>query len=118
MLHKTSKIALMALISLSFSANIFADTFVQVAPKKKPMPISPLTPFDKALQKEIAKYPKDTAFYIDGRTGKIISATKPPKIKSQPPKIHPKPNTPAPKSPKAPKPIPYEMQEERIELLQ
>ena len=93
---------------------MFADTFVSPTsnPTQRYAPITPLTPFDEALRREMQKYPKDSAFYVDGRTGKIISVNKLPKVKSNPAQ---KPSTykPAPRQPK----MPYEMQEERIDLL-
>ncbi|WP_299547522.1 hypothetical protein [uncultured Helicobacter sp.] len=106
-----------SIIVLSLSANtLCADTFVILKSPKKHAPISPLTPFDEALKREMQKYPKDSAFFVDGRTGKILSVNKLPKRVQKPLinssyKTAPKPKKPAPK-------IPYEMQEERIELLQ
>lgn len=112
------KIFTAGILSLSITA-LYADNFVSPKPPKKHASISPLTPFDEALKREMQKYPKDSAFFIDGRTGKIISVNKLPKKLSKP-ALKPAPKHPhkvAPKPKKAPK-IPYEMQEERIELLQ
>ena len=103
-----------SILAFGIGTSAFADTFV--SPSSKPTqryaPITPLTPFDEALRREMQKYPKDSAFYVDGRTGKIISVNKLPKVKSTPAQ---KPSTykPAPRQPK----MPYEIQEERIDLL-
>lgn len=104
------------ILALSLAGNtLYADTFVSSnppSPQKKYVPITPLTPFDEALRKEMQKYPRDSAFFVDGRTGKILSVNRLPK---ESPRLAPKPTyEPTPKP--APK-IPYEMQEERIDLL-
>ncbi|MDA3967328.1 MULTISPECIES: hypothetical protein [Helicobacter] len=93
-----------------FSALLFADNFIQTTPKTPDMKVSPLTPEDKSFKTELSKYPKGTAFFIDGKTGRIIKTTKQalPSYKQQTKK--PKPAT-------KPKKIPYEMQEERIQLM-
>lgn len=103
-----------SILTFSLSTNIFADTFVSPTsnPTQRYAPITPLTPFDEALRREMQKYPKDSAFYVDGRTGKIISVTKLPKVKSAPAKYQ-STYKPTPKQPKTP----YKMQEERIDLL-
>ena len=95
-----------SILAFGIGTSAFADTFV--SPSSKPTqryaPITPLTPFDEALRREMQKYPKDSAFYVDGRTGKIISVNKLPKVKSTPAQ---KPSTykPAPRQRK----MPYEM---------
>ncbi|MBX7490331.1 hypothetical protein [Helicobacter turcicus] len=105
-----------SILALSLIGNtLYADTFVSPnppSPPKKQVSVTPLTPFDEALKREMQKYPKDSAFFVDGRTGKIISVNRLPK---ESPKLAPKPtHNPTPKP--TPK-IPYKMQEERIELL-
>lgn len=116
---------------LALSGNaLYADTFVYLNPPvKKSVVISSLTPFDEALHKEMQKYPRDSAFFVDGKTGKILSVNQLPSKQSlasspekQPPKTKPTASTkaqkPISKFQSATSVIPYEMQEERIELLQ
>ena len=96
-----------------FGTLLFADNFVQIKPKKPDFKVSPLTPEDKKFKTELSKYPKGTAFFIDGKTGKIIKTTKQalPTYKQQntkKQKLAPKPKSQA---------IPYEMKEERIQLM-
>ncbi|MDD6055350.1 MAG: hypothetical protein SOW25_03090 [Helicobacter sp.] len=108
-----SKLLLASFIAFSFFNSAIADNFVQTSSAKKIAKISPLTPFDEALKKEMQKYPKDSAFFVDGRTGKIISVNKLPKNLKQS-----QSSTPQVKQPKSAETIPYKMQEERIYLLQ
>ncbi|MCH5322359.1 MAG: hypothetical protein J1E31_02095 [Helicobacter sp.] len=122
MKKKSIKLLLCALISSS--SYVLADTFIENRPNKSytntKIGVTPLTPFDEAFQREIAKYPKDTTFFVDGRTGKILSTNQTPKVPNQspnPPGEPPRnsayvPNSPAPAYPT------YQMQETRIELLQ
>ncbi|TLD85356.1 hypothetical protein LS70_002085 [Helicobacter sp. MIT 11-5569] len=102
------------------NSTLYADIFVTPKPSENKSytytVVSPLTPFDETLKREMEKYPKDSAFFVDGRTGKIISVAKPPKTRPTTEsqyKATPE-NLPAPIRNAAP----YEMQEERIELLQ
>ncbi|MCI5968434.1 hypothetical protein [Helicobacter sp.] len=109
------------LIASLASTILYADNFVQTLPKaSKNKLVSLLTPFDEALKREMQKYPKDSAFFVDGRTGKIISVNRLPKTPSKlAPKQTQKVKTKAMNPTTKPNPkIPYEMQEERIELLQ
>lgn len=118
--------AIGALILISNA--LYADTFVHLnLPIKKSVAISPLTPFDEALHKEMQKYPKNSAFFVDGKTGKILSVNQLPSKQSlasipkqQPSKTNPtaRAKKPISKFQAATGVIPYEMQEERIELLQ
>ncbi len=106
---------------------LYADTFVSVNPQKRlsnsitKYQLSPLTPFDEALKNEMQKYPKDSAFFVDGRTGKILSVkplanskrqAHPAQTRQAPQRQNPTPNINGTRLP------PYQMQEEYIELLQ
>lgn len=110
---------LTALLSLSY-----ADNYVQLSPK------TPMNALDSTLLELSKNQNASTAYYIDARTGKVMPIpaprfTKPPK--SLPPKATSKPTMKPTMSQitikkeekkREMKPaIPYEMQEERIELL-
>ncbi|WP_026943296.1 hypothetical protein [Helicobacter rodentium] len=108
---------LLATFCISTLAN--ADNFVQAtAPAAEPkvvVKVPPLTPFDETLQREMRKYPQDSMFFVDGKTGKILSVNKTPSVKSSGPnpgKFYPreevKPNQQI---------APYKIQEERMDLL-
>lgn len=114
-MHLIFKLTLASFSAFLLTQTVIADNFVQLKSPKKPAKITPLTPFDKALKKEMEKYPKDSAFFIDGRTGKIISINKIPKQKDI--KKITKKHPPKPPKQDTPKVVPYEIQEERIKLL-
>lgn len=100
------------------SSLLHADTFISPKSSQKYTSISPLTPFDEALKKEMQKYPKNSAFFVDGRTGKILSVNKLPNKKSITKSTSTLPQKAPEEIKKSSSKIPYNMQEERIELLQ
>lgn len=109
---------LLATFCISTLAN--ADNFVQAtAPAAEPkvvVKVPPLTPFDETLQREMRKYPQDSMFFVDGKTGKILSVNKTPSVKSSganPGKFYPRDEV----KPKPNEIAPYKIQEERIDLL-
>ncbi|WP_297809530.1 hypothetical protein [uncultured Helicobacter sp.] len=98
-----------------------ADNFVQATkPPVEPkvvVKVPPLTPFDETLQQEMKKYPQDSMFFVDGKTGKILSVNKTPSVKSSGPnpgKFYPRDEV-VPNNPN--QTAPYKIQEERIDLL-
>lgn len=112
---KRIALILTALLSLSY-----ADNYVQLPPK------TPMNALDSTLLELSKNQNASTAYYIDARTGKVMPIpaphfAKPPK--SLPPKATSKPTMSQPVIKKEEKKremkpaIPYEMQEERIELL-
>ncbi len=109
------------LATFCISTFIQADNFVQAtSPKPQPnvvVKVPPLTPFDATLQEEMRKYPQDSMFFVDGKTGKILSVNKTPSVKSSgknPGKFYPR----EAKETKQPNEIvPYQIQEERMDLL-
>lgn len=112
---KRIALILTALLSLSY-----ADNYVQLPPK------APMNALDSTLLELSKNQSASTAYYIDARTGKVMPIpaphfAKPPK--SLPPKATSKPTMSQPVMKKEEKKremkpaIPYEMQEERIELL-
>ncbi|MDE5603393.1 MAG: hypothetical protein K2I71_05690 [Helicobacter sp.] len=118
---KTIKINIYLLFIVSIPLR--AENFLEVSPNKStPTLAIILTQNDKDFIKEMQKYPKNTAFFIDGKTEKIISTNtllKLPATQEDPistPK-KPKPTPKAKKPQKSSSYIPYQMQEERIELL-
>ena len=108
-MQTVSKVLCISILTL-FSIKILqADNFISQPSKQAP--ITPLSTFDKIFQQERQKYPNDSVFFVDGRTGKIVSVNRLPKTSKQVAK-------PIPRSTQKPtQKIPYEMQEERIELL-
>lgn len=109
------------LATFCISSFMEADNFVQTTPPpvapKVVVKVPPLTPFDATLQKEMRKYPQDSMFFVDGKTGKILSVNKTPNVKSSgknPGKFYPK----KAKETKQPNEVvPYQIQEERVDLL-
>lgn len=112
---KRIALILTALLSLSY-----ADNYVQLPPK------APMNALDSTLLELSKNQNASTAYYIDARTGKVMPIpaprfAKPPK--SLPPKATSKPTMSQITIKKEEKKremkpaIPYEMQEERIELL-
>ncbi|MGD9595763.1 MAG: hypothetical protein AB7U80_03070 [Wolinella sp.] len=103
-----TRIALALLLALSLAQ---ADNYLQV-PKSAPK----LNPLDAQLKNFSQTQSSNTAYFVDGRTGQILSISKAPNASQ----IGRKGGNPASKAsgkaPSAPK-IPYEMKEERIELL-
>ena len=111
---------LLATFYISTFAN--ADNFVQAttpaAEPKVVVKVPPLTPFDETLQREMQKYPQDSMFFVDGKTGKILSVNKTPSIKSSGPnpgKFYPRETKEMKNQPN--EFVPYQIQEERIDLL-
>ncbi|WP_104721166.1 hypothetical protein [Helicobacter mesocricetorum] len=102
-----------------------AENFLEISSNKPTQTlVLMLSQNDQNFIEEMQKYPKNTAFFIDGRTEKIISTNNPPKLPiiQEIPKATP--TTPQkdkalPKAKKLQKlnQIPYQMQEERIQLL-
>lgn len=109
------------LVAFILCANFaLADSFVRMDKQKdnsikQTLTISPLSASDEAFRKEVAKHPKNTSFYIDGKTGQIIPINKTPLIKKQVAKNTKSKNTPRKNALSIQKN--YEMQEEKIELL-
>lgn len=92
-----------------------ADNFIQTKPKDPKPQLPKLTKEDKAFKNEMSKYPKGTAFFINGKTGKIISATKNaiPKAKSN----KPKQSKTYKRVKKSNETIPYNITEEKINIM-
>lgn len=115
--------SLFRLLLATFCIGTFAnaDNFVQTTPPhvepKVVVKVPPLTPFDATLQEEMRKYPQDSMFFVDGKTGKILSVNKTPSVKSSgknPGKFYPR----GAKETKRPNEnVPYQIQEERVNLL-
>ncbi|MGP1450734.1 MAG: hypothetical protein ACTTJS_06390 [Wolinella sp.] len=85
----------------------YADNYIQV-----PKPTPKLSPLDAKLKQLSSQYSPNTAYYIDARTGNVVPVSKAnSRIQMTSKKGMPKmEKTPAPK-------IPFEIKEERIELL-
>ncbi len=108
------------LTALCINTYLNADNFVQTtAPVTNPkvvVKVPPFTSFDKALQQEMKKHPQNSVFFVDGKTGKILSVNKTPKVKSSAPnpgKFYPKNEE---KPHQQSKIAPHKMQEERVIL--
>lgn len=93
----SSKIKFLASVcctSALLLSNAYADNFVQVHPKPQHK-IQPPTKMDRTIQNEIQKHPKNTAFIIDARTGKILSTVPLKNFNTKKsPKNYPTKNTP------------------------
>ncbi|TLD86021.1 hypothetical protein [Helicobacter sp. MIT 05-5294] len=112
------------LIALCANTLANADNFVQTtSPKTQSnvvVKVPPLTDFDRTLQEEMKKYPRGSMFFVDGKSGKVLSVDKAPNVKSSAPnpgKFYPREadETQLPKQ--SDKVVPYKIQEERIDLL-
>ena len=123
MIANTKKIVAFG-IGILFANIAMADDFVSLEKKKNnsvkhTLAITPLTAFDESFRQKAKKYPKNTSFYIDARTGQIISINRTPPVKRRAPVSVAKPIKKAPQNTqKKAMPNNYQMQEERIELLQ
>ena len=103
---------------LAMFAFAYADNLIDM-PKIEPEADA----FEGNLKRLTEQNPPNTAYYINARTGEVFSvATTPTKLKAHelPKKVRSLGKIPAPmpaSNPCHPSKIPYEMQEERIELL-
>ncbi|AWI33856.1 hypothetical protein LS72_008225 [Helicobacter apodemus] len=122
LIFKIIKVSIFPLFITSTSLN--AENFLEI-PSNKPDPTLALilTQNDKDFLEELHKYPKNTAFFIDGKTEKIIATNNPPKLpttqeisRTSPQKVNTTPKTKKLQK-LAPHNIPYQMQEEKIDLL-
>ncbi len=113
------------LLAILLCANtlVNADNFVQATPPptepKIVVKVPPLSSFDETLQQEMKKYPQGSMFFVDGKTGKVLSVNQTPNIKSSaknPGKFYPR-EADAINPQKPSEIVPYKMQEEHLNLL-